>query len=291
MVRKKKKVAVDIVWYFVMITASLFMMLPFYWTLATSFKPDTDIFSRASFWIPQHLTFAHYIKVFMTIPFARYFLNSLYLAVVGCFTNLFLGSLAGYSFAKLKFRGKRFLFLTLISSIMIPDIITMIPKFLILKNFPLVGGNDILGRGGQGFIDTFSAIILPGAVGGFAVFFMKQFFESLPNELGDSARIDGCGEFSIFLRVYFPLTKAALATLGILTFQAGWNGLLWPLIVLNSPEKMTVQVGISTFVHNYSMDFGPLMAGTIVNILPMIILFVYAQKYFVQGIAFTGSKN
>jgi multiple sugar transport system permease protein len=291
MIEKRKSLVRDGVWYVVMIAASLFMMLPFYWTLATSFKPNADIFNLKSFWVPQHLTFAHYLKAFNAMPFARYMLNSVIITLAGCATNLFLGSLAGYSFAKLYFRGKRFMFVALLSSMMVPEVIIMIPRFIILKFFPLVGGNNIWGQGGQGFIDTFAAVVLPGAVGAFAVFFMKQFFESLPNELGDSARMDGCNEFRIFRSVYLPLTKAALATLGVMTFQAYWNGLLWPLIVLNSPQKMTVQVGVSTFVRHYGTDFGPLMAGTVLNILPMIALFIYAQKYFVQGISFTGSKN
>ncbi len=289
--RKPKRFALDIIWYIVLLSTSLFMVLPFYWTLATSFKPNTDIFSLKSFWIPQHLTVEHYLKVFQTMPFARYFLNSSIITLTGCATNLFLGSLAGYAFAKVHFRAKRFIFLSLLSAMMVPDVIIMIPRFLVLKDFPLVGGNNLWGQGGGGFIDTYAAVLLPSAVGAYAVFFMKQFFESLPNELGDSARIDGCGEFSIFQRVYLPLTKAALATLGVMTFQAYWNGLLWPLIVLNSQEKMTVQVGVSTFVRHHTTDFGPLMAGTIINILPMIFLFIYAQKYFVQGISFTGSKN
>jgi multiple sugar transport system permease protein len=267
------------------------MIMPFYWTLSTSIKPNSEIFALESFWIPRQVTAEHYISVFTKVPFGRYFLNSLFLASAGVMTNLFFGGLAGYAFAKLYFRGKKFIFITFLASMMIPGIVVMIPQFLVLRFFPLAGGNDFLGRGGSGFINSYGAIILPGAAGAFAVFFMRQFFLALPNEMGDSARIDGCGEFGIFGRIYLPLTKPALATLGIMTFQGGWNSFMWPLIVLNDETKMTIQVGLSRFAYEHGSDFGPLMAGTVIATLPMLAIFFYAQKYFVQGIAFTGGKN
>jgi multiple sugar transport system permease protein len=211
--------------------------------------------------------------------------------VAGVLTNLFFGSLGGYAFSKLEFKGKKSLFVALLSSMMVTGIVTMVPSFLVLKNFPLMGGNNILGKGGMGFINTYWAIILPGAAGAFAVFFMRQFFNSLPDDLADAARIDGCSEFRIFWNIYLPLTKPALATLGVMTFQAGWNSFMWPLIVLNSDKMMTVQVGLASFTYSHNTNYGPLMAGTVIVTLPMLIIFMYAQKYFVQGIAFTGAKN
>ena len=154
----------------------------------------------------------------------------------------------------------------------------MIPQFLVLKNFPLVGGNNIFGQGGQGLINHYAAIILPGAVGAYAVFFMKQFFETLPDELAEAARVDGCSEFRIFWNIYLPLILPAAVTLGIMTFQSGWNSFMWPMIVLNSRDMMTIQVGLS-------------MAGTVISVLPTLLLFLFAQKYYIQGIAFSGSKD
>lgn len=277
------------VWYFFVILLSAGMVLPFYWTVITSLKPNNEIFGTS--WIPLHMTFQHYVEAFQTVPFGRYFLNSALLAIAGVLTNLFFGSLSGYAFAKLHFRGRRPLFLALLASMMVPGIVTMVPTYLVLKYFPLAGGNNLFGMGGKGLLDNYLAIILPGAVGAFAVFFMKQFFETLPGELADAARIDGCTEFRIFWNIYLPLTKPALATLGVMTFQGGWNAFMWPLIVLNSQSMMTVQVGLASFSYNHNTDYGPLMAGTVVVTIPMLIVFMFAQKYFVQGIAFSGGKN
>jgi multiple sugar transport system permease protein len=173
---------------------------------------------------------------------------------------------------------------------MIPGIVTLVPSFIILRSIPLMGGNDLLGQGGYGLLNSYWAVILPGAAGAFAVFMMRQFYLTLPGELAEAARIDGAGEFRIFFQIYFPLAKPAQATLALFTFQAGWNAFLWPLIVLNDPDLKTIQLGLQAFSYNKSTEYGALMAASIVAMLPMIILFIYAQRYFTQGIAFTGSK-
>ncbi|MDF2836468.1 MAG: transporter permease, partial [Paenibacillus sp.] len=213
------------------------------------------------------------------------------LAVAGVLANLFFGSVSGYAFAKLNFRGNKAMFRVLLAAMMIPGIVTMIPSFYVLKHFPLVGGNDLLGGGGNGFLNSFWGIILPGASGSFAVFFMRQFFLTLPSDMMEMARIEGCKEFRIFWNIYLPLTKPALATLGIFTFQAGWNSFLWPMIILNDPEKATIQMGLQAFSYNYQTDYGPMMAGALIAILPILVLFLLLQKYFVQGIAFSGVKG
>ncbi|WP_099221041.1 carbohydrate ABC transporter permease [Listeria costaricensis] len=285
-----RKWSKNILWYIGAIIISLITVVPLIWTLSTSFKSDGEILSNTLSFIPQDFTLDHYKEVFQTTPFARYLFNSMVLAVGGVITNLFFGSLAGYAFAKLPFKGKKATFMVFLGSMMIPSVVTMIPSFLVLKNFPLVGGNDIFGHGGIGLINTYWAILLPGAAGAFSIFFMKQFFESLPSELAEAARMDGCSEFKIFWRIYMPLAKTALATLGIMTFQSGWNQFMWPLIVLNSQEMMTVQVGLAAFQYNESANYGALMAGTVLATLPVLIVFIFAQKYFVQGIAHEGGK-
>jgi multiple sugar transport system permease protein len=270
---------------------AIFMVLPFVWTLSTSVKFNEDIFSVPVQWIPARITFEHYATAFTTVPFMRYFANSMFLAVSGVLTNLFFGSLAGYAFARIRFRGNKTLFRVLLSAMMVPGVITLIPTFIILRSFPLVGGNDLSGTGGIGLLNTYWAIILPGAVGAFAVFMMRQFFLTLPEDLGEAARIDGAGEFRIFWNIYLPLCKPALATLGLFTFQAGWNAFLWPLIVLQDPNMKTVQMALQAFSFNHRTDYGPLMAATVVAMLPIIVLFLFTQKYFTQGIAFTGSSG
>jgi multiple sugar transport system permease protein len=280
-----------LLFYAVCITIGVVMFLPFFWSLMTSLKPSNEIFSIPIQWLPSEITLEHYRKAFTTVPFGLYFWNSLVLAVAGVLANLFFGSVSGYAFAKLNFRGNKAMFRVLLAAMMIPGIVTMIPSFYVLKHFPLVGGNDLLGGGGNGFLNSFWGIILPGASGSFAVFFMRQFFLTLPSDMMEMARIEGCKEFRIFWNIYLPLTKPALATLGIFTFQAGWNSFLWPMIILNDPDKATIQMGLQAFSYNYQTDYGPMMAGALIAILPILVLFLLLQKYFVQGIAFSGVKG
>ncbi|WP_020619399.1 carbohydrate ABC transporter permease [Paenibacillus daejeonensis] len=270
---------------------AIVMFLPFYWSLLTAIKPDEEIFTIPIQWIPTSITFDHFVKAFTTVPFGLYFWNSFVLAVLGVLFNLFFGSLSGYAFAKLKFRLNQPLFRILLAAMMIPGIVTMIPSVYVLQHFPLLGGNNLMGEGGYGLMNTIWGVILPGASGSFAVFFMRQFFVSLPGDMLEVARIEGAGEFRIFWRIYLPLTAPALATLGIFTFQAGWNSFLWPMIVLNDPEKHTIQMGLQAFSYNYQTDFGPMMAGALVAIAPILVLFLLLQRYFVQGIAFSGVKG
>ena len=280
-----------ILWYFFGSLMALCTVYPFLWMIGTSFKETTEIYARPLNLIPLAFTTENYRNIMETVPFFLYFLNSFILAAAGVMTNVFLGALAGYGFAKLKFRGRKTLFRILLSSMMLPGIVTMVPLFVVLRRFPFFGGNNWMGMGGKGMINTFWAIILPGACGTYAVFFMKQFFETLPTELAEAARIDGASEFRIFWQVYLPLIKPAAMTLGIMTFQSGWNNFMWPLIVLNDPNKYTIQIGLSLFKTNYSTNYGAMMGGTVIAMLPVIILFVFAQRYFVEGIAFSGSKN
>ena len=285
-----KKHLGNALYYVFLIPVAIIMILPFYWSLITSFKYNEDIFAIPIIWIPNRITLQHYIDAFTTVTYTRYFANSFYLATMGVISNLFFGSLGGYAFAKLRFKGKNFIFRVLLSSFMVPGIVTMIPQFLVLKNFPLAGGNDILGRGGIGLLNSYWAIILPGAAGAYAVFFMRQFYLTLPTELAEASRIEGAGEFRIFWSIYMPLTKPALAALAIFTFQAGWNNFLWPMIVLNDPQKATIQMGLQAFSYNRNTEYGAMMAGSLIAIIPMLVLFVFAQKYFVKGIAFSGIK-
>ncbi|MED5016272.1 carbohydrate ABC transporter permease [Paenibacillus chibensis] len=285
------KIAATVLFYGVAILIAVAMFLPFFWSLITSFKPSDEIFSVPLRWLPSHFTLEHYIKAFTTVSFGLYFKNSVILAAAGVIANLFFGSLAGYAFAKLTFRGNMPIFRTLLAAMMIPGIVTMIPSFYVLRHFPLLGGNDLFGSGGMGLLNSFWGIILPGASGTFAVFFMRQFFLTLPSDMMEMARIEGCGEFRIFWNIYLPLTKPALATLSIFTFQAGWNSFLWPMIVLNDPDKATIQMGLQAFSYNNQTDYGPMMAGALIAILPILILFLLLQKYFVQGIAFSGIKG
>lgn len=286
-----KKGLYKLIFYIVCILIAVVMFLPFYWSLLTSLKPDDEIFAMPIQWFPKHLTFEHYRKAFSTVPFALFFWNSLVLAVSGVLANLFFGSLSGYAFAKLRFRLNKPVFRVLLAAMMIPGIVTMIPTVYVMRHIPFAGGNDLFGGGGNGLMNSFWGIILPGASGSFAVFFMRQFFLTLPTDMLEMARIEGCGEFKIFWRIYLPLTRPALATLSIFTFQAALNSFLWPMIVLNDPDKATIQMGLQAFSYNFQTDYGPMMAGALVAILPILVLFLALQRYFVQGIAFSGIKG
>lgn len=276
-------------WYAGVTVICVVTVFPLVWTILTSLKPRAEILAGDSF-LPVAATLDNYAEVLRTVPFGQYFVNTLVIGAGGALANLLLGSLAGYAFARLRFRGKTALFWVLVSSMTIPSIVVMIPMFLVLRFFPLAGGNDVLGQGGVGLINTFWAVILPGAAGAFAVFMMRQHFADLPGSLAEAARIDGAGEFRIFWRIYLPLVKPGLATLAILTFQAGWNNFLWPLIVLNDRSKMTVQVGLAAFRSQYETDYGPLMAGTVIACLPVLLLFAIGQRWVVEGSAQTGIK-
>ncbi len=280
----------ETLFYAALVLVAVIMAMPFYWMLVTSLKPDADIFTDPIRWIPVRLTFEHYIKAFTTVPFGRYFLNSSLMAILGVVANLILGSLAGYAFARMRFRGREALFQLKLASLLVPGIVTLIPSFIILRSFPLAGGNNLLGQGGMGLLNSYWAIILPGAAGAFAVFFMRQFFRTLPDDLMDAARVDGASEFRIFWNIYLPLCGPALATLGIFTFQAGWNVFLWALIVFNDPNMSTVQMGLQSFSFNHQTDYGPLMAASVVVSLPVLLVFAFAQRYFTQSISFSGAK-
>lgn len=285
-----RAIASKTVWYVAATLIAITTVGPFLWTLSTSLKPASEALTQYLRLVPSSPTLENYVSVFTTAPFAKYMANSFLLAGVGVFTNVFFGGLGGYALAKLRFRGRNLVFWSFLSSMMIPAIVTMVPTFLVLRRFPLAGGNNLLGQGGTGFLNSYWAVILPGAAGAFAVFYMKQAFESLPWELGDAARLDGAGEFRIFWQVYLPLAKPSIAILAVMTFQAGWNAFLWPLIVLNDPSMYTVQVGLSSFVSEHQTDYGPLMAGTILATVPVLFLFAFAQKWIVQGDTHTSLK-
>ncbi|MCA0294846.1 MAG: carbohydrate ABC transporter permease [Actinobacteria bacterium] len=288
--RTRRSILGSIAWYVGATLIAVCTVGPLLWTISTSLKPAADILSGYLELIPRNPTVENYVTVFTDTPFARYLFNSMFLAVAGTVTNVVFGSMGGYALARLRFRGRRVVFGGFLASMMIPTIVTMIPTFLVLRFFPLAGGNDIFGQGGFGFINTYWAVIIPFAAGPFAVFFMKQVFEALPDELGEAARVDGAGEFRIFSRVYAPLARTGMAVLGVLTFQAGWNSFLWPLIVLNDPSLFTVQVALSSFITEHETNYGPLMAGTIASTIPVLLVFVLAQRYIVQGVAHTASK-
>ena len=215
------------------------MLLPFVWMLSTSLKPADQLFTVPPTWLPQPLQWDTYVKAMSAGNFGRYALNSLLLGVANMVTNVLLSALAGYAFARLRFPGRTLLFVLVLATLMVPYQVTIIPLFVIVRHIPLFGGNDLLGQGGIGWINSYWGLIVPGAVGAFGIFMLRQFFQTLPVELEDAARIDGAGELRIFWQIMLPLAMPAVATLAIFSFQAGWNAFLWPLLITTTDDMRT----------------------------------------------------
>jgi len=275
----------------VLIVGAVAMLLPFVWMVSTSLKPPDQLFTVPPTWIPRPLQFDTYAKAMSAGNFGRYAFNSLLLAVANMLTNVMLSAFAGYAFARLKFAGRGVLFVLVLATLMVPYQVTIIPLFVIVRHIPLFGGNDVLGQGGIGWINSYWGLIVPGAVGAFGIFMLRQFFQTLPVELEDAARIDGAGELRIFWQIMLPLAMPAIATLAIFSFQAGWNSFLWPLLITTTDDMRTIQLGLTVFVQQYSTQWGQLMAATVVATLPVIVVFSVGQRLMVRGIAFTGLKG
>jgi multiple sugar transport system permease protein len=277
--------------YLILSAIAITMVTPLLWTVSTSLKPDVEIFSFPPKFIPKVWRFDNYLRAWKAANFERYFFNSTVVAVGGTLLTLAICSLAGYTFARLEFIGREFIFWFVLSSMMIPGAVTLIPVFIIVKSIPLAGGNDIIGSGGTGWLNTFWGLIVPGAGGAFGTFMLRQFFRTLPQDLIDAARIDGSSEFRILWQIMIPLSKPALTTLAIFTFQGYWNDFTWPLVATFTNEMRTIQLGLTVFRQRFTTDWGALMSGVTMAIIPMIVLFLLAQKYFIQGIALTGIKG
>jgi multiple sugar transport system permease protein len=277
--------------YLVLIAGGLSMLIPFLWMIFTSFKPRQEIFKMPPVIWTTRYTVEHYVVAITRGKFDIYFKNSFIVSGATTLLTLFITSLAGYAFARLRWRGREVVFLIVLGTAMLPGLIALIPTFLIVKATPLAGGNDILGRGGTGWLDSYPGLILPAVGGGFNVFLIRQFFSTLPKELEDAARVDGCGEFGIFSRIIIPLSKPVLAVVALFTFQGSWNDFLWPLVIVQSDRMRTIQLGLTLFRSQHNVEWGVLMAGTTLATAPTVALFLAAQRYFVRGIALTGIKG
>ncbi|MEK3889421.1 carbohydrate ABC transporter permease [Bacillus sp. FSL K6-3431] len=263
--------------YGILTAVSLIMIVPFIWMINTSFKDSTKIFSFQ--FIPSPFRWENYVEVLKSTPFHLFYFNSIYIAVLVTIGTIFLGSLAGYAFAKLQFRGSSFMFLCLLSTMMIPVEVITIPLFLFMRDL--------------GFINThIPLIVIPilGPAGVFGVFVMRQFFLLVPKELEEAAKLDGCSYFRIFWNIMLPLAKPAVATLTIFTFLTSWNEFYEPLIYINSKELMTLPVALALFTDEVGTRWELLMSASVMATVPLLIVFFFAQKQFIEGVAMTGGK-
>ena len=263
--------------YAALIILAVLMLLPFLWMVSASLKLDQDVFRVPIQWIPAEPRWSNFATIWTRIPFLTFFGNSLKLTVIITLLQLFTSSFAAYAFAKLNFPGRDWLFLAYIGSIAIPWQVYMVPQFIMMRRLDLV--------------DTHTSLILLQAFSAFGVFLLRQFFISIPDEILDAARIDGMSEYGIFFRIMLPLSKPALATLTIFTSVAVWNDFMGPLIYLNSQSLKTIQLGLRMFIQQYGADYALIMAAALVSLIPVVILFVFLQRFFVEGIAATGVKG
>jgi multiple sugar transport system permease protein len=268
-------------WHLVLIPATIILIFPFAWLLVTSVESTSEALHFPPVLIPHHLKFSNYPDAFNAAPFGRFFINSAVVAVTTVLTNLVLCSLAGYAFARFRFLGRGALFVLIMVTLMVPFQVTMIPQFIITK---WLGVHILAGIG----INHIGALIVPNAATAFGVFFLRQFFRTLPLEYEESARVDGASRLTVLWRIVLPLSTPALATLAALTFIDSWNSFLWPLIAIDSTNQMTLPLGLATFQSAHTTQWALLMAGNVMSLAPMMVIFFVAQRYFVRSVAATG---
>lgn len=276
--KSKHDLIKKVVLYAILILIAVIMAVPFIWMLSASIKSDREVFQMDPFvLIPKNPKWSNYAKIWTKIPMLTFVKNTVVLTIIVTFLQLFTSSFAAYAFAKLRFKFRNGLFLAYIATIAMPWQVYMVPQFLMMRSF--------------GLNDKLLAMICIQAFSAFGVFMMKQFYEGIPNELSEAARIDGMTEYQIYSHIMLPLSKPALSTLTIFTFVNTWNDYLGPLIYLKSESKKTIQLGLKMFISQYSSDYGLIMAGSVLSLIPVIIVFMCLQKYFVEGVASTGLKG
>ena len=263
--------------YVLLIVIAFLMLIPFAWMISASFKLNKDVFTFPIEWIPSNPRPRNYVDIWTRIPLLTFIANTAKLTIIVTILQLFTSSFAAYAFAKLNFKGKKVLFLGYIATIAVPWQAYMVPQFMMMRSW--------------GLNNTHLAIILLQAFSAFGVFLMKQFYEGVPSELCEAARIDGLSEYGIWWRIMLPLSKPALSTLVIFTFVNTWNDFLGPLIYLTKTELKTIQIGLRMFITQYSAEYGLIMAGSVIALIPVLIVFLALQKYFVQGVASAGLKG
>ena len=281
MAEKKKKTGLalflSIVKYTVVIASSLTMILPFLWMLSSSFKDSLEVFNFPIQWIPQNLKLKNYSYIWNKANYLQLFFNTLKLTVVITILQIVTCSLAAYAFSKLVFPERDKIFILYLATLMLPYQVVMIPQFSVIKIF--------------GLTNTHMALILIQAFNPMGVFLMKQFFDGIPNELSEAARIDGLNEFGIYSKIIMPLSKSVIGTLVILTSVSVWNDFLAPLIYINSRELYTIQLGLRNMISEFTAEYGPIMAASVISIIPILIVFLCFQSFFEQSLASSGVKG
>lgn len=273
----KRKVINRIIIQIIVILGAIVFIFPFLWLVSTSLKPDEQIFALPPKLIPNPVQWENYTRMFKYFPFSRFFGNSVYITFMTLVGVLFSCPLVAFSFAKLRWPGRDLLFLVLLSTMMLPPQVTMVPVYLLFREL--------------GWIDTFRPLWVPAWFGSaFYIFLLRQFFLTIPRELEEAARIDGCSFPRMYVQIMLPLIKPALATTAIFTFMGAWNDFMGPLIYINSTEKFPLSLGLRLFQTQFGGEWAMMMAASVIMVLPLIIMFIAFQRYFIQGIVLTGLK-
>lgn len=263
--------------YVLLALGSIMMLLPFYWMVITSIKIPSEVVTFPPTWVPSVVTFDHYVRVFRDLAVGILYRNSAVVAITKTLLMVFTSALTGYVFAKFSFKGRDLIFSAIIATMIIPLQVYMIPLYLMMVDFQ--------------WHNTYTGLIMPYVFSAYAMFLVRQFMHNIPSELIEAARIDGAGELRIFLRIVMPLSQAVLATLVIFYFMWNWNDFLWPLVVLNSPNKYTLPIGLTVFNSEYGTDYGATMAAASIAVIPVMIVFFVFQRHIVEGVALTGLKG
>ena len=275
--RERKARTTNVVIYVILIGLVAALMVPFFWMVSSSLKQDNQVFSVPIQWIPEEFFWNNYRDIWTRIPMMGYLQNSLYLAVIITCLQVLTGSLAAYGFSKVRFPGRDMLFLGYIATIAVPWQAYMVPQYIMMQK--------------MGLTNSFTALILLQAFGAFGVFLMRQYYMTIPDELCEAARIDGLSEYGIWARIILPLSKPALASLALLTFVGTWNDYMGPFIYLTSNRLWTVQLGLRSFVGQFDAEFAMIMTGSVISVIPILLIFLLGQRYFIQGIATSGMKG
>lgn len=266
-----------VITHIILILGAVVMITPFLWMIITALKTYPETIHVPPTFLPKNWQFQNFVKVFNQIDLLTYYKNTIIMVVGRTIGQLFLCSLTAYAFARMQFKGRNVLFVLVLALLMVPSQIVLIPSFVVMRQF--------------GWIDTFYALIAPGIFSSFGVFLLRQFFMAIPKELDESAKIDGCSYFGIYWRIILPLSKPAMVALAIFAIISTWNDFLWPLIVTNSDQMRVLSIGLASFQGQYVTDYPMLMTGGVLATIPMIIIFIFLQKYFIEGISLTGTKG
>lgn len=277
--RNKKKIVSKIATYTILIGISFICLVPFYWMIRSSLMDMSQIFTIPPVWIPSPIRFSNYKEALTMLPFAKYFLNTLFIVVFTVLGTVITSSLCAYSFSRINWKGRDTIFGILLTAMMIPFAVTLIPTF--------IGWQKI------GLVNTYAPLIIPAWFGGgvFNVFLLRQFFRTIPKELDEAARIDGANHFTIYSKIIIPLSKPSLIVVALFSFMGSWNDFLGPLVYLNDSDKFTLSLGLMQFNGMYTAQWQYMMAASAVVVLPIVIIFFAGQKYFIEGITMTGMKG